>query len=108
MIEVGKAKLIMRDYPHRRACHAIGSGHISRATTAQSRAIGEDWPYEQFDSCVRDKQLEDQCRSKPVNCQEQLSIRRPRRSSSMGEKFDDEPTAEAFDGILSGIGTIFG
>jgi protein-disulfide isomerase len=129
-IENGKAKLIMRDYPlDERAMRAAMVTHCAPPSryyplTEMFFAQAEQWVMasdyravlerlaklggmssNQFAACISDKKLEDQVAQSRLTASQQLGVQATPAFFINGEKFEGDPTAEAFDHILSELAT---
>lgn len=129
-IENGKAKLVMRDYPLDE--RAMRAAMVTRCAppdryyplTEMFFAQAEEWvrasdyrallerlaklggmSSNQFAACISDKKLEDQVAQSRLTASQQLGVQATPTFFINGEKFEGEPTAEAIDYILSGLGT---
>jgi protein-disulfide isomerase len=58
-----------------------------------------------FTECISDKRLEDQIAQSRLTANQQLGVKVTPTFFINGEKYDGEPTAEAFDQILSELST---
>jgi protein-disulfide isomerase len=129
-IENGKAKLIMRDYPlDERAMRAAMVSHCVPPDryyplTEMFFAQAEQWVMasdyravlerlaklggmssNQFAACISDKKLEDQVAQSRLTASQQLGVKATPAFFINGETFEGDPTAEAFDHILSELDT---
>jgi protein-disulfide isomerase len=129
-IENGKAKLVMRDYPLDE--RAMRAAMVTRCAppdryyplTEMFFAQAEEWVLasdyrallerlaklggmssNQFAACITDKKLEDEVAQSRLTASQQLGVQATPTFFINGEKFDGEPTAEAFDHILSELAT---
>jgi protein-disulfide isomerase len=78
--------------------------------------VGKDWraalekmtllagvSKKQFDACVSDKALEDKVAQSRLVAGRQLGVNATPTFFVNGQKYDGEPTVEAFDQLLSGL-----
>jgi len=127
-IDTGKARLVLRDFPLDEA--ALRAAMLARcAPPERFYPIIEgffreqsDWVVtgnwraalkgvaallgikgQQFDSCLADKALEDKITQSRLTASTQYGVDATPTFFVNGQKFDGEPTLEAFDKLLSGL-----
>jgi len=125
-IDTGKVRLVMRDYPLDGL--ALRAAMVARCAppdkfypfidtlfqTQEKWATAKDPQAElqrlalmggmskkQFDTCIADKKLEDEVVGSRLTATQKLSVNATPTFFVNGTKFDGDPTAEAFDAVLS-------
>jgi len=127
-IDTGKAKLVMRDFPHN--APALLAGTVARCVPPERYfplvetlfEMQDKWVVAQdvraaleritrvagigkkdFDACLADKTIENQVLQSRLTASQQLGVESIPTFFINGRKFEEEPTFEAFERLLSGL-----